>query len=223
MRDGTVGEIMTTEVAAVRRQTPFRDVIAVMVARGISAVPVLDDDGRPVGVVSEADLLAAGESRGGVERPRHHDPASGREEWRRAQAATAGELMTPRVITVADTDPLIVAARRLARARVRHVFVVDGAGRLIGVVARRDLLRPFLRADEVIRDEVQRELRREIPYSTPSELSIRVDGGVVTLAGHLERRSQARLAERVARATNGVIDVHNTLRFDRDDLPPDRA
>lgn len=184
----------------------------------ISAVPV-DEHDKLVGVVSEADLLNKQEYRGGTEAPQRPEIKRYQQKWRKAHAATAGDLMTHRVITVDAGDPVIIAARRLANSNVRRLFVVDAAGRLVGVVSRRDLLRPFLRSDEAIRAEVERDLFREIPVADSTAVEVGGDRGVVTLIGRLPLRSQSTIAARLAQAMPGVVDVRNKLRFDVDDLP----
>jgi CBS domain-containing protein len=219
MRDATVAEVMTKSVIAVGPGTPFKDVIGLMADHEISAVPVIDNYHKPIGVVSEADLLTKQDYRGGgTEQPQRPQLSQCQEKWRKAHAVTARELMTCRVITVRASDPVIVAARRLAHPKVRSLFVVDAAGRLVGVVARRDLLRLFLRTDEAIRAEVARELARQVPWADRTSLDIRVDHGVVTLDGELARRSQAEIVARLTQAMPCVVEVRNNLRFHLDDM-----
>ena len=88
------------------------------------AVPVVDRHGRPIGVVSRASL----------------PPEQG---WYRAPERTAAELMATPVRAVHADEPVSFAARQLAKSRPRRLFVVDWDGRLVAVVARRDLLRMF--------------------------------------------------------------------------------
>src|SRR4051794_2302409 len=102
-----VASVMTTQVTTARPDTPFKDVIQTMTDRQISAVPVVDEQNRPIGVVSEADALAKQEFHGGEDEQPHGDPA-GRARWYRALARSAGELMTTPVRTVPADEPVSV-------------------------------------------------------------------------------------------------------------------
>ncbi len=120
MTEPTVESTMTTEVHSVRPFTPVAAILDLLTRHRISAVPVLDDAGRPLGVVSEGDILAA------AARP--------------GPAPTAANLMNRPVITIHPTESRSAAARRLSKEGIRRLFVVDQHGKLVGVVARRDLL-----------------------------------------------------------------------------------
>jgi len=123
-----VASVMTTRVVTAEPQTPFRELAAKMTEGRVRAVPVVDRHGLPIGVVSRADLPS-------------------QQGWYRAPERTAAELMTTPVRAVHADEPVSFAARQLAKSRLRRLFVVDWDGRLVGVVARRDLLRVFPRDD----------------------------------------------------------------------------
>lgn len=105
-----------------------------------------------MGVVSELDLLdKEGEREGRVP-----SLLAGRRRWRswrRAKGRTAADVMTKRVVTIREDDPVAVAVRRLTSGGVRRLFVVRPGGRLVGVFARRDALRLILRPDVARADE----------------------------------------------------------------------
>ena len=143
MNEIAVGSLMTRDVVTVEPGAPFRELAAVMTRHGISAVPVVDGRGRPIGVVSEADLLAKQEFHGGRDEVPHGDKLA-RERWFRAQGRNAAEVMTTPVRVVSAGTGVSVAARLFATAGVRRLFVTDWYGRLIGVVSRRDLLRVYV-------------------------------------------------------------------------------
>jgi CBS domain-containing protein len=223
MRTLRVGDVMTTRVVAVTPATPFRDVVDLMVQHEISAVPVVDDEGGLVGLISEADLI--GKQAYGGRRRRVHDGFSGlaRREAReltRSRGRTAREIMTAPVETALVDDPLRAVARRMVENRLKHLAVVDDARRLVGIVSRRDLLRSFQRSDTEIVGDVRDALASSEHRSTDAAISVTVDGGVVTLEGRVPRTDDVADVCRLAWLVPGVVDVvyHltvGTLRPDR--------
>ncbi|WP_369386789.1 CBS domain-containing protein [Streptomyces sp. CG1] len=204
-----VNDVMTHRVVALRAGAAFKDIVKVMHEWRVSALPVLDDAGRVVGVVSEADLLPEEEYGDGdigrcgqVRRPT---------EVRTADAVTAAGLMTAPAVTVAPDATLAHAARLMARTGVKRLPVVGRDGLLRGVVSRSDLLKVFLRHDEDIAEEVRREVVVRLfgPYT--ATLRVEVHDGVVTLAGRVCETALIPLAARLARAVPGVVDVHCAL------------
>ncbi len=216
MVGSTVHDVMTKDVAAVRLHTPYKEIVRILQERRISALPVLDDDGRLAGLVSEADLLdkTSGEERptgplSGLRRRSRHGP--------KATGLTADAVMTAPAITVNATASVAAAARIMARRAVKHLPVVDDQGRLVGIVSRRDLLRLYLRSDEEIREEIQRDVFMRVLWADPENFDIEVHDGVVTLTGMLEQRSAIPVAERLSRSVGGVVDVDNRLTYRFDD------
>ncbi|WP_405820556.1 CBS domain-containing protein [Streptomyces sp. NBC_01390] len=122
-----VDDVMTRTVVALRDAAEFKDIAKAMRHRRISALPVLDTDGRVVGVVSEADLLPK-------EAFRDQDPADPRTRHAtgraKARAVTAGELMSSPAVTVTADATLAQAARLLARHRVKRLPVGSACVRL---------------------------------------------------------------------------------------------
>lgn len=216
-----VNDVMTQQVVALRAGATFKEIVKVMREWQISALPVLDDAGRVVGVVSEGDLLAKEEYQegdiGGYGRVRY--PA----EVRKADAVTAAELMTSPAVTVAPDATPAHAARLMARARVKRLPVVGRDGRLRGIVSRSDLLKVFLRDDEDIADDIRREVVVRLFGPRTATVRVEVCDGVVTLAGGVHDTALIPLAERLARAVAGVVDVRCALAGPprRPDLDPD--
>lgn len=212
----TVDQVMTAraDLVVAYPDTPFKQLVELMRMRDVSGVPVIDRDDRVLGCVSEADLLVKQE----IYRPLDEAAQPKRlrsDVERRAQAQTAGELMTAPAITVRTGTTIGEAARIMHAQVVKRLPVVDEAGRLVGVVSRRDLLQVFLRSDEEIGTEVQRELRDLLWLG--SEVSVEVTGGVVRLRGKVETHSLAQLAGRLTAGAAGVIGVRNDLSWKRDD------
>ncbi len=137
---------MTTDVAAVRETAGYKDILAVMRQRHVSAVPVLDPAGHLVGVVSEADLLlkeiGAGTLAG------HLISTGRRAEQSKASGVTAAELMSTPVVTIGPEESVAAAARRMHDHRVKRLPVVAEGGVLVGIVSRVDVLSVFSRPDE---------------------------------------------------------------------------
>lgn len=206
MNEIAVGSVMTRNVVTVAPETSFRELVAVMTEHGISAVPVVDGRGRPIGVVSEADILAKQEFHGGGDDLPHHDRAA-RDRWYRAQGRNAAEVMTTPVRSVYANEPVSSVARLLARTGIRRVFVTSWYGRLIGVVSRRDLLRVYLRDDDALRDEIRESLR-----GAGLAVDVRVEAGVATVDGDVARPELVDTVLRLVWARPGVIGVRDNLR-----------
>lgn len=221
-----VGDVMTRSVASVRPETPLKDVAALMVERGISGVPVVDADGTVVGVVSEADFVI--KERGVVaERNRVLARVFGKSRKERAElakieATTAGEAMTSPALTVDAGDTLQSAAEQMSSRRINRLPVVE-QGRLVGIVTRADVVRAYVRPDA----ELERLVREEVLAKTafalePDAFEVVVHGGVVRLAGRVDRRSLAETIVEVTHRLGGIVGVepHLTWEMDDVDLPP---
>jgi CBS domain-containing protein len=175
----------------------------------VSSLPIVNATHQVVGVVSEADLLArvAGEL---GRAPGVHRFAGPGDQHQAAHGSTARELMTAPAVTVGMLTPIAEAVRLAAKAKVRRMPVVDQHGRLVGVVTRGDLLRPFLRNDADIDEEIRGFLRRGMKLTDPT-VGVSVCEGVVTLTGELDRQlTVRRLIDHVS-AISGVIEVRNRL------------
>lgn len=215
MTHRTVRDQMTRDVATVGVGTPYKAVVELLESRRISAVPVLDADGRVIGVVSEADLLPKIEFEG-VDEPA---PFLDRNRKARAKAVgtTAGDVMTSPAVTITPEESVTAAARLMDRKRVKRLPVVDTEGRPAGIVSRHDLLRVFVQTDEAIRTEVVDDVFHRILWIEPPHVAVDVQDGVVTLAGELEQRSLVDIAARLTAAVDGVVGVVNKLSYRLDD------
>lgn len=213
MKTLTVGDVMTREVCAASPASEFKEIAALLAEQRISAVPVVDDDGVLLGVVSEADLLPKEESLDAL-------PWRGRRRARRrrdkAAAASARDLMTTPARTVVDGESLPCAAREMDAAGVRRLFVVRD-GKLVGVLARRDLLGVFLRSDAEIKSEIENEVFRKALGAEAGPYSVTVHNGSAILLGRLETRTAVEDAGKLTALVAGVVEVHNHLDFVWDD------
>ncbi|MGW2515682.1 CBS domain-containing protein [Streptomyces sp. NPDC001617] len=206
-----VGDLMTTAVVSVRRDMGFKDIAQHLAEYDITAVPVVDDQGRPVGVVSEADLLRKQESQadpGGHLTAAHLLP----KESAKAHALTAEGLMTSPAVTARPQWSVVEAARAMARHHVKRLPVVDDAGRLVGIVSRHDLLHVFLRRDVAIQEEITTDVLTRTLGLRPGEVTAQVTEGRATLSGTVPQESLIPIAVRLSESVDGVVDVTNHLR-----------
>ncbi|MBJ3812692.1 CBS domain-containing protein [Streptomyces flavofungini] len=203
-----VGDVMRRSLLAVRRTTPFREIVRIMRDRRVSALPVLGG-GRVLGLVSATDLLPKEEFREG--------PLDGRErlsDATKADGTTARDLMTSPAFTVGPDTTLAAAARTMSLERIKHLPVVDEQGVLVGIVSRADLLKVFLRDDEEIAEEVRREVVSYLFPAPRSTVWVQVHGGVVTVKGRIGDPDRIPVAARLARAVEGVVAVKFALAED---------
>jgi osmotically-inducible protein OsmY len=96
--------------------------------------------------------------------------------------------------------------------------VVDAFGLLLGVVSRADLLKMYLRSDHELRHEVVEDVLRRMLWIDPLTIQVEVVDGVVTLNGHIERKSTAQIVVNVTKSVPGVIRVIDQILFSRDDI-----
>lgn len=223
---------MTTDTVSVREHTPFKDLVELLSAHRVSALPVVDREERVIGVVSEADLLHKEEYKaqrfGDGYRPelrtrlrrRLADRASGLDK---AMGDFADELMSTPAITITPASTVVAAARLMARHDVKWLPVVDEDGGLVGVVARRDLLSVFVRDDGEIADSVRRELDSRLVWLNPGEIGVTVEDGVVTLSGAVEQRTYRDVLVELVQRLDGVVDVRDDLTWAVDDTAGHRS
>ena len=177
----TVKDVMSTHVIAVRQGSPYKEMAAMLHEQRVSAFPVLDDDNKVIGVVSESDLLTKeafeGEMPGlihGLVQRRVRDKAS---------AVTAAELMTRPPVTIGPDAPVTQAARLMYSRRVKRLPVINDHGRLIGIVSRADVLSVYSRPDADIQREITQDLILGMFLCDPVRFTVAVKDGIVTVAG----------------------------------------
>jgi CBS-domain-containing membrane protein len=214
-----VRDVMTRDVVTVDEQAPFKEIAATMAERRVSALPVLDDEGRVAGIVSEADLLLKEEFPEGPAGGRLFQGRRQRQERAKAAGDTAVELMTAPAITVGPDATVAEAARLLHRHGIKRLPVVDPAGPLLGIVSRADLLKVFLRSDAEIAQEVRQGVLVRAMWVNPDTVTVTVRHGIVTLSGQLERRSLIPITVSLVHGLDGVVDVVDRLTFEVDDSP----
>jgi CBS domain-containing protein len=219
-----IQDVMTTEVATVQPTASLKEVARKLVERGISGMPVVDPDGRVLGVISEADLLVkergARDRRGGlVARLVNRNDVG---EQRKRDAHVAGQAMTTPPITIGAQQSVAAAAALMLDRQVNRLPVVM-KGRLAGIVTRADLVRAFARTDA----EVAREIGTEVEFfqalwQDDVAVGVQVDDGEVTLDGSVARRSHAELLPQLVGMVPGVVGVRSEVTWSEDDSRPAR-
>lgn len=215
-----VHELMTENVLTIGPEAPIKDVARIMVASGISGLPVCDSQGFVLGVVSEGDILY-----------KEHDPSEGRRGgplgWMiegipddtgsiKAQALTARKAMTSPAITVAPYESVAQAARIMCERRVNRLPVVKD-GRLVGIVTRADLVRAFTRTDAEVEREIRADVLERTMWIDPGHVDVSVENGQAVLSGRLQTRTEVELLTRLAGRVPGVVAVQSAVAWDVDD------
>jgi CBS domain-containing protein len=213
-----VDELMTKDAISVAPEAPLKEVGMLLAEHHISGLPVVDADGRVLGVVSEADILVKEQ---GPE-SRHGGLFAwllegGRADQGKLAARTAGEAMTAPAVTVLARKHVADAARLMTEHGIKRLPVVDAQGKLVGIVTRTDLVRAFARSDEEIEREIRDDVAGRMLWIEANELEIEVERGEVTLAGALERQSDAELLPHFAARVPGVVSVRSELTWRWDD------
>jgi CBS domain-containing protein len=205
----TVADVMTTRVIAVKRSADYKEICGVLRRYRVSACPVINDAGKVVGVVSEADLLykvADPSLPAGLIRLRWK-----LSEESKVNAITAAQLMTSPAVSIDPEAPVAVAARIMQERHVRRLPVVSPDGGLVGIVSRTDLLSVFERPDDEILAEVVRDIIAGEFGLQSAEFDVIVASGVVTVVGALAHLDTALALLGRVRHVEGVVAVRDRL------------
>jgi CBS domain-containing protein len=214
---------MTTELMTVGPEAGLKAAARLMIDHGISGLPVVDDDGTLVGIITEADFLIR-EARRTHRRYRRLLEAIFGEREPQPAGDTVGDAMTRHPIVVDPDTRVAEAAREMADRGIKRVPVVDGAGKLVGIVSRADIMRLFTRPDAAIGEQIRQDVAGRVLMIDPDRLSVDVAEGVVTLGGSVPTRTDARLLEELTSRIEGVVRVESRVTYDVDDgLPPEQA
>jgi CBS domain-containing protein len=207
-----VEDVMTRSVVTVTPHTGFQELIAKMAEHRVSGVPVVDEGGRLVGIVSEADLLREGAHDRRRTRALDWFVHPGRASDARAREHDAAAIMTTPVVTVRPETSIWTAIRTLRDAGVKRLPVVADDDRLVGIVSRVDLLSAFVRTDEQIAAQV-RSILEKILATDLREVDVEVREGRVVLSGSLDLTSQRDVLLDVVRHIPGVLEVEDRLEI----------
>ncbi len=217
----TVESVMTRDVISVRAATSFKEMAMMLRGRRVSAFPVLGEDGKVIGMVSEADLMAKEAVLLG------HDTAPGllasflhHRDLHKAFGIMASDLMTRPPITIRPDAEVTEAARLMYEHHVRHLPVVGQDGRLAGIVSRADVLSVYGRPDREIRHEIRKTIIKHRFVTDPHAFTVTVKDGVVTMEGTPESAAVGHDIIADVGHVEGVVAVRDHLSYPlADDRP----
>lgn len=212
-------DVMTRNVVTVTEEMSVVEIAQQLIARGISAVPVVDAAGRIVGIVSEGDLMRRDESGTAAVRSWWLSLFEAPEEramaYLKSHGRTAGDVMTRKVLTVPEDAELAEIAATLEKHRIKRVPVVRD-GKPVGIVSRSNLLQglaaakpiPPASADDAAIREALRAALRESGVDQVFVNTVVADGEV-NMWGEVSTQAEVRALEVAARGVAGVKNVVN--------------
>ncbi|WP_030440527.1 CBS domain-containing protein [Actinoplanes subtropicus] len=190
-------DVMSSPVHTVKQTTTVESAAQLITAKAVTALPVIDDGGRLVGMVSESDLLW------------HRVPSDPTAHLRRPDTDPADrpgmvvEVMSPYPVTTRPDADLAEVAEQMLEHDVRSMPVLD-AGAVVGIISRRDILRAMVRGDDVLTAEVQHRLDE---YANGHRWTAVVDGGVARVTGDFDDDTEQGIVTVLARTVPGVAAV----------------
>jgi CBS domain-containing protein len=213
-------DVMTRDVVTVRPGTPIQQAAELMVSFGVSGLPVVDEGGAVVGILSEGDLIVRQKPRGPAPwwRVFFDDGERLAREYRKAMGTTVAEVMTTAVICVGPELPIERAAVILDERRIRRLPVVR-EGRLVGIVSRGDLVKalaaaapttPAVRPDAELVAAMKERIAGEA-WASGLGIVAEATGGVLTLWGLVDSEAEKAALETMARTVPGARDVESHL------------
>jgi CBS domain-containing protein len=212
----TVKDVMSTHVIAARRSAPYKELAAMLRNQRVSAFPVIDDDNKVIGIVSETDLLTKEALEGTV--PRTLESLTDQRVRSQVNGVTAADLMTTPPVTIGPDEPVSHAARLMYNQRVKRLPVISDDGTLIGIVTRSDVLSVYSRPDAEIQHEISQGLILGTFLSDPDGFKVTVKDGIVTIEGEPESTGVGHDIIDAARHMEGVVAVRDRLSYPSD--PP---
>lgn len=217
-----VREVMQGEVITVTPRALIRDAVRLLLDHRVSGLPVVDESGAPVGVVTEGDLLRRAELGTEKRMPawRGWLGASGTEalNYARSHAVRVGQVMSVPIVSVTPEDDLAEVVALMESRRIKRILVLEN-GRLAGIVTRADLLRELAKAlpeadappmsDAQLRRSLLASLKEQSWARSDTSVDLTVKDGVVELLGVVtdprQREAIRVLAENMP-GVRGVID-----------------
>jgi CBS domain-containing protein len=216
----TVRDVMTTEAISVLPETPLREVAQLLLNHRISGVPVVDEHGEVVGVVSEADFLIKEQGPDALTHRRmariRGESAESRVQRAKMTATTAGEAMTTPAVTIAAGSRIAQAASVMTSLGVNRLPVIE-SGRLVGIVTRADLVRAYVSSDDELTRTIREDVLFRMLWLDPAVFTVVVNDGVAAISGRVERRSTAEMVEHAIAMVPGLVGVNAEISWSMDD------
>ena len=219
-----VSEIMSNRPVTVSPRATISEAISRMLAGHISGLPVVDDEGHLVGIISEADFLRRSEI-GTQKRPSRWlewliEPGRRADDYVRANGRVAREVMTENVVSVSADATLLEAVNIMEEHKVKRLPVVR-SGKLVGMLTRADLIRALsgyvapiytdtITTDAEIKNSVVLEMRAQT-WSPVASVDVEVRDGIVTLRGVITDERERNALKVIAENADGVKGVKDEL------------
>jgi CBS domain-containing protein len=219
-----VGDAMTCQVRTALATDPVSLVMQIMLGARVSGLPVVDDKGTLVGILTEGDLLRRSEIGTERRRPRWLEIVLGprrlAQEYVGTHSRRVGDLMTTTVLTVEESTPLADAISLLEKHHFKRLPVMRD-GRLVGILSRADLMRTFLNAlpkddgatkmsDADIKQNIDQEMTRH-PWIVRADIQVTVLQGAVDLGGVITNESMRNALRVLVENVPGVVGVKDKL------------
>ncbi len=216
-------DVMVSPVITMDQDASVRDAAALLVAKRISAVPIVDASGKLIGILTEGDLMRR------IETETEHsyswwlsfflgDRAIAA-DYVKSHATKVKDVMTREVKTALPDAPLHEIADLFEENQIKRVPIVSEGGDLVGIVSRANILQAIASArpkleidlpDAAIRDRLLAELKRQ-PWSHTHRMNVTVKGGVVDLWGFVQSDKERQAIAVMAQAIPGVTAINDHL------------
>lgn len=216
-------DVMVRDVVTVRPETDVAEAIKLLIEHDVSALPVVDEEGELVGVLSEADLVHRVEIGTEKHRPWWLEAVAGAstlaQEFAKSHGRKVGEVMTTNVVSASPETPLTEIATLLERHRIKRVPIAED-GKLVGVVSRANLIQALASAisqgaetqgpDREIRRELLARLARQ-SWTDFGSRNVIVSGGTVHLWGLVSSAAERTALVALAEGVPGVVGVSDEM------------
>lgn len=216
-------DVMVAPVVTVSKAATVRDVAKILIEKRISAVPVVDNAGKVVGIVTEGDLLRRTEA--GTERPYSWwvhflaGDATVAADYVKSHGVRVEDVMSPDVVTAAPETPLHEIASLLEEHRIKRVPIVSATGALVGIVSRANLIQVVASAqpklevtlpDSTIRQKLLSDLKKH-SWAHALNLDVTVNNGCVDIWGVAQSKAERDAIRVTAESIPGVVAVNDHL------------
>lgn len=221
-----IRDVMTPDVIVIGPDAPIHKAARLMVDHGVSALPVVDEDGAVVGIVSEADLIVRqqGRERRSWWKLFFEDAEALAREYQKKMGTRVGDVMTRDVISAPPELSIESAALMLEKHRIRRLPVVAD-GTLVGIVSRGDLIKALAATPRagtrLSGTALAAELRARLAcerWTSPHAIVITADGGALSLYGLVWSEAERAAIDTMARGITGCTRVDNNLVVESDVL-----